>query len=102
VLASWFLAIFLFAAVDLSNDFIPFGEPLDDRMRWMSEVVELMIAASAFLHVWFVAHCLGNRPRQGISGYRIHPAASDRRRLASSPASRSRSGMDGQRVGNAG
>src|SRR5205823_5405584 len=52
ILWAWFTVITSFAAADLFCDYRELDTPFAKAMDVMSEVVELMIAASAMLYLW--------------------------------------------------
>ena len=50
-----FICILALAGVDLYTDHFSVNFTFDRGMRWMSELVEMLIALAALLHVWLVS-----------------------------------------------
>ena len=58
ILFSFFIVIIAVSILDLFNDFVSLGERFDWGIRWMSEVIEMLIGGAGFLYVllmrrWF-------------------------------------------------
>lgn len=58
ILLPWFLIIIVLAGLDLHNDYYQVQRRFDDIVNRLSELVELLIAASGFLFIWLNARML--------------------------------------------
>jgi hypothetical protein len=52
VLLPWFVIIFLISAIDLFQDFVVIQEQFDYLINYLDEVIEMLVAISAFLYIW--------------------------------------------------
>ena len=59
MLLPWFIAISSHAVVDVWNDLMPIQKELDAVISWLAELVELLIAATAFFYIWLNARKAG-------------------------------------------
>ena len=64
ILLPWFIAISSHSVVDVWNDMMPIQKEFDAVISWLAEFVELLIAATAFLH-------LVERPKNRIFSAKI-------------------------------
>ena len=51
VLLTWFFSITAVSGIDLYNDYFPIEKSFDQGMRWMSEVIEMLIGIAGFLYI---------------------------------------------------
>ena len=59
ILLPWFIAISSHAVVDVWNDLMPIQKEFDAVISWLAELVELLIAATAFFYICLNARKAG-------------------------------------------